>query len=39
MLEYGLSSKAYIAYIATLLGRITKKEQNSIFSELNEQGF
>ena len=39
MMEYGLSSKARVAHIATLLGGITEEEQNSIFSELNEQGF
>ena len=39
MIEYGLSSKARAAHIATLLGGITEEEQNSIFSELNEQGF
>ena len=38
-MEYNLSSKAYTVYIVTLLGRITKKEQNSIFNELNEQSF
>ena len=38
-MEYGLSSKARVAYIATLLGGITEEEWNSIFSELNEQGF
>ena len=35
-MEYDLSNKTYTVYIITLLGRITKKEQNSIFSELNE---
>ena len=39
MMEYGLSSKARAAHIATLLGGITEEERNSIFSELNEQGF
>ena len=39
MMEYGLSSKARAAQIATLLGEITEEEQNSIFSKLNEQGF
>ena len=39
MMEYGLSSKAHAAHITTLLGGITEKEQNSIFSKLNEQGF
>ena len=39
MMEYGLLSKAHAMYIVTLLGKITEKEQNSIFSELNEQGF
>ena len=39
MMEYGLSSKAHAVYIATLLGGITEEERNSIFSELNEQGF
>ena len=39
MMEYGLSNKARAVYIATLLGGITEEEQNSIFSELNEQGF
>ena len=39
MMEYGLSSKAYAVYIATLLGGITEEKQNSIFSELNKQGF
>ena len=38
-MEYGLSSKAYTAHIATLLGGITEEERNSIFSELNKQGF
>ena len=36
MMEYSLLSKAHAAYIATLLGGITKEEQNSIFSKLNE---
>ena len=36
IIEYGLSSKTCAAHIVTLLGGITKKEQNSIFSELNE---
>ena len=35
-MEYRLLKKACVAHIATLLGEITKKEQNSIFSELNE---
>ena len=39
MMEYGLSSKARAAHIATLLGGITEEERNSIFSELNEQSF
>ena len=39
MIEYSLSNKAHAVYIATLLKRITEEEQNSIFSELNEQGF
>ena len=39
MMEYGLSSKAHAVYIATLLEGIAEEEQNSIFSELNEQGF
>ena len=39
MMEYGLSSKARAVHIATLLGGITEEERNSIFSELNEQGF
>ena len=38
-MEYSLSSKACVAYIVTLLGEITEEEQNSIFSELNKQGF
>ena len=39
MMEYGLLNKAHTTYIATLLGGITKEEQNSIFSKLNEQSF
>ena len=39
MMKYGLSSKARAAHIATLLEGITEEERNSIFSELNEQGF
>ena len=39
MIEYSLSSKAHVAYIVTLLERITKEKQNSIISELNKQGF
>ena len=39
IMEYSLSSKTCAAYIATLLGGITEEEWNSIFSELNEQGF
>ena len=38
-MEYSLLSKACIVHIATLLKEITKKEWNSIFSELNEQKF
>ena len=38
-MEYDLSNKAYVIYIATLLGEITEEEWNSIFSELNKQGF
>ena len=36
MIEYGLLSKAHAVHIVTLLGGITKEEQNSIFSELNK---
>ena len=39
MMEYSLSSKARAVHLATLLEGITEEEQNSIFSELNEQGF
>ena len=39
MMEYGLSNKAHAVHITTLLEGITEEEQNSIFSELNEQGF
>ena len=39
MMEYSLLSKARVVHIATLLGGITEEERNSIFSELNKQGF